>query len=73
MTVRNIIGLCAVLCALVSYIILKTGVLPKWIGWLGILAILGAIFGVIFLPFLATLIWFLIIAIVGLVKTPATA
>lgn len=45
--------------------------LPAWISYAGWLGVLGAIFAVIFLPILLPLLWFLIVAIYGLVRPNA--
>jgi hypothetical protein len=51
----------------------RAGTLPRWLvigGWIGAL---GAIVGVLFFPLVLPLLWFLLVAIVGLRRAPRTA
>jgi hypothetical protein len=48
----------------------STRALPRWVAYTGWLGVLGAILGVIFLPVVLPLLWFLIVAIVGLTRPP---
>jgi hypothetical protein len=42
-----------------SVLIVKTGVLPKWIGWFGFVAAVGLLFAGFFLPMVLLLLWVL--------------
>jgi|SRR5690348_4719606 hypothetical protein len=42
-----------------SIVIMRTGVLPKWLAWLGFVAAIVLLFGVVFLPMIALPIWLL--------------
>ncbi len=44
----------------------RAGVIPKWLAYAAILGVLGGVFGAIFLPMVLPLLWFLVLAIVGL-------
>jgi hypothetical protein len=47
-----------------SIVIMRTGILPKWLGWLGFVAAVVLLFGVVFLPMVAFPIWLLAASIV---------
>jgi hypothetical protein len=46
-----------------SVLIVRTGVLPKWIGWYGFVAAVGLLFSGFFLPILLFLFWVLFVSI----------
>jgi hypothetical protein len=41
----------------VSIVIMRTGVLPRWLGWLGFVCGVLLLFGVVFLPLIALPVW----------------
>jgi hypothetical protein len=53
-----------------SIVIMRTGVLPKWLAWLGFVAAVVLLFGVVFLPMIALPIW-LVAASVVLFRLPS--
>jgi hypothetical protein len=63
------------LIVLLSVVGRRSGVLPRWLGWAAVLGVLGAVIGVVGIPYLVTLLWFLALCIVGLVRSspPSTA
>jgi hypothetical protein len=46
-----------------SILIVRTGVLPRWIGWFGFFAAVALLFAVIFIPILALLLWVLFVSV----------
>ena len=44
--------------------IMRTGILPKWLGWLGFVAAVVLLFGVVFIPMIALPIWLLAASVV---------
>jgi hypothetical protein len=61
----------AALIAAVTVATLRSNAFPRWVAYTGWLAALGAIAGVIFLPMVLPLLWYLAVAIVGLVRPVA--
>jgi hypothetical protein len=55
-----------------SVVIMRTGVLPRWLAWLGFVCGVVLLFGVVFLPVIALPIW-LIAASIVLFRQPAGA
>jgi hypothetical protein len=55
-----------------SIVIMRTGVLPRWLGWLGFVCGVVLLFGVVFLPVIALPIW-LIAASIVLYRQPVGA
>jgi hypothetical protein len=53
-----------------SIVIMRTGILPKWLAWLGFVAAIVLLFGVVFLPMIALPIW-LLAASVALFQLPS--
>jgi hypothetical protein len=53
-----------------SIVILRTGVLPRWLAWLGFVCAVVLLFGVVFLPVIALPIWLIATSIV-LFRLPA--
>ena len=53
-----------------SIVILRTGVLPRWLAWLGFVCAVVLLFGVVFLPMIALPIWLIATSIV-LFRLPA--
>jgi len=47
-----------------SIVIMRTGVLPRWLGWLGFVCGVVLLFGVVFLPVIALPIWLIAASIV---------
>ncbi len=62
---------CALLTAIMAVGLIRAGTLPRWLGYTAWLAVLGALGGIEFLPLVLTLLWFLVVAIVGIVRPPA--
>jgi hypothetical protein len=60
----------AVLIATVSVTIMRTGVLPRWVTYTGWIAVLGSLAGVVFIPFVLPLLWYLVVSMVGLTRSP---
>jgi hypothetical protein len=58
----------AALIATVAVVVVRTGVLPRWVAYTGWLAVLGSLAGVVFLPFVLPLLWYLVVSIVGLTR-----
>jgi hypothetical protein len=52
-----------------SVLILRTGVLPRWIAWFGFFAAAVLLFGFLFLPMVALLLWVFFVS-VALLRTP---
>ena len=46
-----------------SVLIVRTGVLPKWIGWFGFVAAVGLLFAGFFLPVILLLLWVLFVSV----------
>lgn len=64
----------AALIAAVAIATTRSDAFPRWVAYFGWLAVLGAIGAVIFLPMALVLLWYLAVAIVGLVRPlPAEA
>lgn len=59
--------------AIAGTVALRATALPTWLRYAGVLAVLGGIFAVIFLPMALVMLWFLAVAIVGLVRPAAPA
>jgi hypothetical protein len=59
-------GLLLLLAA--SVVILRTAVLPKWLGWLGIVAAIALLFDLIYLNILPFWVWVFIASIVMLMQ-----
>jgi hypothetical protein len=57
------------LIVLVSVTGRRSGVLPRWLGWASVLGVLAAVVGVAGIPYLVTLLWFLAVCVVGLVRS----
>jgi hypothetical protein len=55
-----------------SVVIMRTGVLPRWLAWLGFVCGVTLLFGVAFLPVIALPIW-LIASGIALIRHPAGA
>jgi len=53
-------------------VIMRTGVLPRWLAWLGFVCGVVLLFGVVFLPVIALPIW-LIAASIVLYRQPEAA
>jgi hypothetical protein len=53
-----------------SVVIMRTGVLPRWLAWLGFVCGVALLFGVAFLPVIALPIW-LIASGIALIRHPA--
>jgi hypothetical protein len=47
-----------------SIVILRTGILPRWLAWLGFVCAIVLLFGVVFIPMIAFPIWLLAVSIV---------
>ena len=58
----------AALIGAIALAALRSGVLPRWTAYFGVLAALGGLFAVIFLPMVLVLLWYLAVAIAGLVR-----
>lgn len=56
-----------------AFALVTTGnrTLPRWLAYGGWLGALGAALGALFLPFVFPLLWFLLVAIVGIIRAPA--
>jgi hypothetical protein len=54
----------------VSIVILRTGVMPRWLAWLGFVCAIALLFGVVFLPMIALPIWLIATSVV-LFRLPA--
>jgi hypothetical protein len=54
-----------------SVLIVRTTVLPKWIGWFGFVAAVGLLFAGFFLPMILLLLWVLFVSVAMLRVTPA--
>jgi hypothetical protein len=52
-----------------SVLIVRTGVLPKWIGWYGFVAAVGLLFAGFFLPLVLLLLWVIFVSVVLLRRT----
>jgi hypothetical protein len=48
----------------VSIVIMRTGVLPRWLGWLGFVCGVLLLFGVVFLPIIALPVWLVATSVV---------
>jgi hypothetical protein len=46
-----------------SVLIVRTGVLPKWIGWYGFVAAIGLLFAAFFIPIILLLLWVLFVSV----------
>ena len=46
-----------------SIVIVRTGILPTWIGWFGFVAAIALLFGVFFIPIVALLLWVLFVSV----------
>jgi hypothetical protein len=46
-----------------SVLIIRTGVLPKWIGWFGFVAAVGLLFAGYFIPMVLLLLWILFVSV----------
>jgi hypothetical protein len=46
-----------------SVLIVRTGVLPKWIGWFGFVAAVGLLFAGFFLPLVLLLLWVVFVSV----------
>ena len=53
-----------------SIVILRTGVLPKWIAWFGFVAAIGVLFSVFFLPMGLLVLWVLFVSVALLRRRP---
>ena len=53
-----------------SILIVRTGILPTWIGWFGFVAAIVLLFGFLFLPMVALLLWVLFVS-VAMLRAPA--
>ena len=53
-----------------SILIVRTGVLPQWIGWFGFLAAIVLLVGVFFVPMVALLLWVLFVSVAMLRSRP---
>jgi hypothetical protein len=53
-----------------SIVILRTGILPRWLAWLGFVAAVVLLFGVVFVPMIALPIW-LVAASIVLFRLPS--
>jgi hypothetical protein len=62
----------AMICA-TSVLIMRTGVLPRWIGWYGFVAAVLLLAAVIFLPMIFFVLWVLFVSITMLRGAAATA
>lgn len=62
----------AAIAGVVAVDVTRSRALPRWVGYTGWLAALGGVFAVLFEPFALTLLWFLALAITGLVRPPRT-
>jgi hypothetical protein len=58
----------AALIGAVAVATMRSSVFPRWVAYFGWLAVLGAIAAVIFLPMALPLLWYLGVAIAGLVR-----
>jgi hypothetical protein len=58
----------AALIAAVTIAGTRTGALPRWAVYTGWIAVLGALGGVVFVPFVLPLLWYLVLAILGLIR-----
>jgi hypothetical protein len=56
-----------------SVLIVRTGVLPKWIGWFGFVAAVVLLFGFLFLPMVALLLWVLFTSVAMIRARPVGA
>ena len=63
----------AALIAAVAIATMRSDAFPRWVAYFGWLAVLGAIAAVIFLPMALPLLWYLSVAIAGLVRPLPTA
>jgi hypothetical protein len=63
----------AAIAGIVAFDVTRSRALPRWVGYAGWVGALGGLFAVEFTPFALTLLWFLVLAITGLVRPPATA
>jgi hypothetical protein len=55
-----------------SILIVRTGVLPTWIGWFGFVAAIALLFGFLFLPLVALLLWVLFVS-AAMLRAPRVA
>jgi hypothetical protein len=62
---------CALIATIMAIGLLRAGTFPRWLAYTAWLAVLGGLAGIEFLPLVVTLLWFLAVAIVGLVRPPA--
>jgi hypothetical protein len=46
-----------------SVLIVRTGILPKWIGWFGFVAAIGLLFAAFFIPIVLLLLWVLFVSV----------
>jgi hypothetical protein len=53
-----------------SVLIVRTGVLPRWIGWFGFVAAIVLLFAALFLPVVALLLWVFFVSF-ALLRAPA--
>jgi uncharacterized membrane protein YhaH (DUF805 family) len=58
----------ALMLAVMNTLILRTGILPAWIGYFGYLAAIGMVAAAIFIPMLVFFLYMLVVGIVLLVK-----
>lgn len=61
----------ALILAIMAVGLRRAGTFPSWVSYTAWLGVLGGIFAVEFLPILLPLLWFLVFAIVGLVRPPS--
>ena len=54
-----------------SVLIMRTGVLPRWIGWFGFVAAAVLLFGFLFVPIVALVLWVFLVS-VALLRAPAS-
>jgi hypothetical protein len=55
-----------------SVLIVRSRVLPTWIGWFGFVAAIALLFGFLFLPMVALLLWVLFVS-VAMLRAPRPA
>jgi hypothetical protein len=62
--------MCAAIIGVLAVELARSRAVPRWLAYAGWLGVAGAIFAVVFLPFALTLLWFLALAVTGLVRPP---
>jgi hypothetical protein len=63
----------AAIIAVVTIAAWRSALLPRWLTYAGILGVVGGILAVAFIPMVLVALWFLAVAIVGLMRRSASA